>query len=101
MPNSADALRRWLGTFCLAMAAGLLIWGQTVLKPHLEGVLYLIYWSLCFLFTIGAIFIALLDVRAVRRRTREEQRNLIQRTLQETDSKRDEKSGEADPQTRD
>jgi hypothetical protein len=72
------------------MAAGLLIWGQTVLKPHLEGLWYLLYWSLCFLFTIAAIFIALLDVRAVRRRTREEQRDLIQRTLQETDSKRDE-----------
>ena len=96
MSNSADALRRWLGTFCLALAAGLLIWGQTVLKPHLEGVLYLVYWSLCFLFTIAAIFIALLDVRAVRRRTREEQRELIQRTLQDADSNR-EKKGEADP----
>ena len=37
MFSSADALRRWLGMFCLAVAAGLLIWGQTILKPYLEG----------------------------------------------------------------
>ena len=81
MPNSADALRRWLGAFCLAVAAGMLIWGQTVLLPHLRGVGFLIYWGICFLFTIGAIFIALLDVRAVRRRVRNEQAELLEQTM--------------------
>lgn len=81
MPTPADALRRWLGLFCLAIAGGMLIWGQTVLKPHLEGIGFLIYWAVCFLFTFGAIGIALVDMRAVRHRVRAEQEDLIKRTL--------------------
>src|SRR5262249_2966848 len=77
----ADALRRWLGLFCLTMAGGMLIWGQTVLKPHLDGFGFLIYWAVCFLFTFAAIGIALLDMRAVRQRLRAEQESLIRKTL--------------------
>ena len=87
MNNSADALRRWLGAFCLAVAFGLLIWGQTVLKPVLDGWAFILYWFLCFAFTFGAICIALLDARAVRQRTRREQPDLIHRTLGEAESK--------------
>src|SRR5213593_3608536 len=47
MQTPADALRRWLGLFCLTMAGGMLIWGQTVLKPHLEGFGFLSYWAGC------------------------------------------------------
>ena len=83
MPNSADALRRWLGAFSLAMAAGMLIWGQTILLPHLHGVVFLLYWFTCFTFTIAAILIALLDVRAIRRRSKNQQAELLQRTLEE------------------
>ena len=88
MPNSADALRRWLGVFCLAVAAGMLIWGQTVLESHLRGLMFLIYWLVCFGFTIGAIVIALLDIRVLRRRTRDEQRKLVERTLEQVDRER-------------
>ena len=91
MANSADALRRWLGSFSLAVAAGMLIWGQTVLKPYLDGLIFLLYWSVCFLFTFAAIFIALLDVRAVRRRTRAEHQELMRRTLGEVDGSQEEK----------
>ena len=87
MNNSADALRRWLGAFCLAVASGLLIWGQTVLKPILEGWPFILYWFLCFAFTFAAICIALLDARAVRQRTRREQQELIHRTLDEVEPK--------------
>src|SRR2546426_1002906 len=83
MSNSADALRRWLGAFCLAVAAGMLIWGQTILLPYLQGIVFLLYWFLCFAFTFAAIFIACLDLRAVLRRIRNEQAELIQRTLAE------------------
>ena len=88
MLDSADALRRWLGLFCLAVAAGLLIWGQTILKPHLDGVAFLLYWLACFSFTIAAILIALLDVRVLRRRNRDEQRKLIERTLEQLERER-------------
>jgi hypothetical protein len=81
MLNSADARRRWFGVFFLILAVGMLIWGQTVLEPHLQGVVYLVYWFGCFLMTLIAVVIALLDVRALRRHSREEQRELIERTL--------------------
>ncbi len=84
MPNSADALRRWLGMFCLAMAAGMLIWGRTVLQPHLTGVGFVCYWLGCFTFTFAAIFVAMLDLRTLRRRAQEQHRELIRRTLDET-----------------
>ena len=87
MGNSADALRRWLGAFCLAVAFGLLVWGETVLKPILTGVLFLIYWVGCFVFTIGAIVFALLDVRAVRRRTQAERRELLERSFQDLEKR--------------
>ncbi len=96
MANSADALRRWFGLFFLTVAAGMLIWGQTVLKPHLEGFLFIVYWVACFLFTFLAILTALLDLRATRQRTEAEQRELLERTLQEFEEKKsshpDEKS---------
>jgi hypothetical protein len=88
MADSADAMRRWLGAFCLAMAFGMLVWGETVLKPYLRGALFLIYWLLCFAFTCSAIVFALLDVRAVRRRIEAEQRDLVERTLQKIESDR-------------
>ena len=83
MPPSADALRRWLGLLFLALAFGLLIWGQTVLRDSLQGVAFLAYWGCCFLFTLAAIITALLDVRATRRKAREEQDDLLKRTLEE------------------
>jgi len=88
MANSADAMRRWLGAFCLAMAFGMLVWGETVLKPFLKGILFLIFWFVCFLFTCSAIVFALLDVRAVRRRIEAEQRELIERTIQQIENDR-------------
>src|SRR6266542_5001303 len=51
MPNSADAWRRWFGLLFLALAFGLLIWGQTVLRQKLHGISFLIYWSFCFVMT--------------------------------------------------
>jgi hypothetical protein len=86
MQTPADALRRWLGLFCLTMAGSMLIWGQTVLKPHLEGLGFLSYWAGCFLFTFAAIGIALLDMRAVRQRVRAEQESLIRQTLAKLES---------------
>ena len=86
MPTSADALRRWLGLLFLALAFGLLIWGQTVLKDRLKGVTFLAYWGVCFVLTMAAIFVALLDMRATRRKAREEQDDLLRRTLEEIEN---------------
>ena len=88
MLKSADAMRRWLGSFCLAMAFGMLVWGQTVLGPHLKGIPFLIYWLFCFLFTFGAMIAALLDLRATQRRSRMEQRELLDETLKEIETEK-------------
>ncbi|MBU6401845.1 MAG: hypothetical protein KGS61_16125, partial [Verrucomicrobia bacterium] len=88
MYDPVTARRRWFGTLFLALAAGLLIWGQTWLKPYLRGVVFLGYWLACFVFTGLAMLIALLDLRAMRRQTRQQQRDLIERTLLEIEAER-------------
>jgi hypothetical protein len=93
MPKSADALRRWLGMLFLAVAFGLLIWGQTVLRDRLKGAAFLAYWGCCFLLTMAAIITALLDLRATRRRAREEQDELLRSTLEEIERETDGKKG--------
>lgn len=76
----------------------MLIWGQTVLKPHLEGFVYIVYWVACFLFTFLAIVTAMLDLRATRKRTEAEQRELLERTLQDIEEKKSSPPGaKSDP----
>jgi hypothetical protein len=81
MLDSADARRRWWGLFCLTLAAGLLVWGQTVLRDLLIGWWFLAYWAVCFACTASAILIALLDLRALRRRLRRSHADLVERAL--------------------
>ena len=81
MGNGSDSLRRKLGIVCLAVPAGMVILGQTALKSSLDGAAFLLYWLVCFIFTFAAVFIALADMRALRRQTREETRALLEETL--------------------
>jgi hypothetical protein len=83
MHTNSDARRRWFGMLFLALAAGMMIWGQTVLKERLTGVWYLLYWAGCGLLTMLAVVTALLDMWIVRRRAREEHRELLRRSFQE------------------
>jgi hypothetical protein len=97
MPASpADIRRRWFGVFFLLIAAGMLIWGQTILKPYLEGIGFVVYWLSCMAFTGLALVTALLDIWAVRRRTREQQRDLLQRIFDEAESNEEHKTNEPD-----
>jgi hypothetical protein len=89
MPDAADARRRWFGLFFLVVAGGMLIWGQTVLKPGLKGLSFLLYWFVCFVMTSLAIVTAILDLRATRRRTRQEQRDLLERTWRDIQNRPD------------
>lgn len=100
MSRAADARRRWFGCFFLITAVGLLIWGETILKPYLSGLVFVLYWLLCFGMTGLAILTAWLDIRAIRRRTRAEQEALLARSLQaiERDSSQlKSKSSEKEP----
>jgi hypothetical protein len=90
--NPVDARRRWFGVFFLIVAGGMLIWGQTVFKSRLEGIGFIIYWLVCFWFTGLAMVTALLDIRTLRRRTRDQHRDLFRHTLEEIeDEKKDER----------
>ena len=64
--RAADARRRWFGLLFLTLAGGLLIWGVTLLEPHLRGWAFVVYWLACLGFTVAAMVVAWLDWHAVR-----------------------------------
>jgi hypothetical protein len=70
--DARDRRRRWFGLLFLTMAGGMLIWGLTLLEPHLRGWSFVIYWLLCLGFTLAAMVIAWVDWRAIRRWQRED-----------------------------
>jgi hypothetical protein len=76
-----DSRVRWFGAFFLIAAAGQLIWGLTLLKPHLSGLSYLVYWLICLVFTGLSILAALLDMRAIRKRVQDEQRQILDKAF--------------------
>jgi drug/metabolite transporter (DMT)-like permease len=82
MANRSDVGRRVLGALFLIIAAGMLIAGQTVWQSRLQQQpsIFVYYWSVCFVFTALTLVTALLDVRAVRRRSRREQTELVKKT---------------------
>ena len=78
------------------LAAGMLIWGHTLLKPYLEGLGFVIYWLACMGFTALAMLTALLDIWAVRRRTRAQQRELLQHIFDEVETNQEEERDQSD-----
>jgi membrane protein implicated in regulation of membrane protease activity len=81
MGLDATARRRWFGALSILAALVMLIGGETVLKERLSAFSFLVYWLICFGFTSLAFLAAFLDVRALSRRTRQEQRELLDSTL--------------------
>ena len=62
-------------------AGGLLVAGETILRVRLEGWWFVFYWMGCLGFTLLAMLTALLDWWIIRERSREEQRELLRRTM--------------------
>jgi hypothetical protein len=83
MGSKTDMRRRWAGAFCLLAALAMLIAGQTVLRERLQELAFILFWAVCFAFTCLAILIAFWDVAVTRRQVREEQRALLEDTLEE------------------
>jgi len=92
MALSRDARRRWFGGICLAISAGMLILGMTVLKGRLRLQTFLYYWLVCMLVTALTLVVALLDLRAVRLRSRREQSELVSSVLNDIERKKREKA---------
>lgn len=83
MLTSLDARRRWFGAFFLIMSLGLLIWGTTLLSDYLlkRPLLFVFYWAACALFTGLALINAMLDMIIMRKRTRDEQVALAEKSF--------------------
>ena len=94
MLGPVDARRRWFGTLFLIVAIGMLFWGQSVLKSRLEGMGFVLYWLVCFLFTGLAFLTAILDFRAVRQQSRDEHRDLFRHSFDGLEADRDTKANQ-------
>ena len=84
----ADARRRSYGLLCLVLAVVLLIWGRTLLQPHLNGIAFILYWLACLGIIVLTMGIALWDIWVMRRRWRRQQDELVKRTLMEIELKK-------------
>ena len=89
MLTRTDTRRRSVGLFFLLLAVVMVTWGQTVLKPHLEQLSFVIYWLVCIFCLMVAVFLALLDMWVMGRRNRRQQEELYQRTMMEIKLKQD------------
>jgi hypothetical protein len=89
--------RRCFGALCLLAAIVMLVAGETVLKDRLTAFEFVAYWLACFVVTALAIYVALLDARAVREETHAEQRALIENTVRKI---QEEKARRADDAAR-
>jgi len=82
--DSHDFLpHRKRGMIFLIVAVVMLVLGETVLRNALSRIPFLLYWLGCFLCTGLAILFALRDVFGVQRQARIEQRELLEKTVNE------------------
>lgn len=84
MAANATQRLRLIGLVFLSIALLLAILGQSVLRPRLEGLVFLIYWITCLVALGLAVAIALLDILLVRHQARQEQIELLRQTLGRT-----------------
>lgn len=88
MKLDASNVRRIASGTCLAAALLLLILGLTLLSKKLTGIPFAIYWLTCFFFTGLAGITALIDMALLRRKLRQEQRELIATTLADSEAEK-------------
>ncbi len=86
MARDLSARRRWFGAVVLLGALAMLIGGQTVLKDRLGALAFIAYWLVCLSLTGLAVLVAFLDARAVQRRTRQAQQDLLETALKQIES---------------
>lgn len=71
----------------LALALALLVIGETFCKGRLKGWAFLAFWTICFVLTLTALVAGFLDARAVRQRTRQAHRELLEEALKAVEEK--------------
>jgi len=80
--NSSSFLRRILAAVFLGSALGMLILGLTVFSVTLEGYEFVFYWLICLGCAGLAGMMALFDLMAIKQKSREAQRELIEEILE-------------------
>jgi hypothetical protein len=96
--DSNDAIpHRKRGMIFLIIAVLMLILGETFLRQSLGKVPFVLYWMACFVFTGMAILFAFLDVAGVQRQAREQQRELLEKTIREIARQKETKAGRPNP----
>ena len=83
MIHSSVTRRRLLGAICLGISGGMLILGETLFRDRLANLAFVYYWLVCALFTFVTLVVALLDLRAVRRRSQQEHAALVRETFRD------------------
>jgi hypothetical protein len=95
MALDATVRRRWFGGLVLLTALAMLVCGDTVLKGKMGLLALLVYWMVCFVLTGIAVLVAFRDLRAVQRRTRQEQRDLFENIVKKIAAEAKAKPGRA------
>ena len=68
---------------CLAVAAGMLHWGDVVLQPFLRGWMGVAYWGTCLALSVSSVVFGIRDIRALRQSVRSERVALARRAYRE------------------
>jgi hypothetical protein len=93
MDSNGFLPHRKRGMIFLGIAVLMLILGETVLRSSLTKVPFVVYWMVCFIVTGLAIVFAFLDVAGVQRQAREQQRELLEKTIREIARQKEAKAG--------
>lgn len=93
MDSNGFLAHRKRGMIFLGIAVLMLIVGETVLRSSLTKVPFLLYWMVVFILTGLAIVFAFLDVAGVQRQAREQQRELLEKTIREIARQKEAKAG--------
>lgn len=70
---------RALGTLFIVACVGMIICGETFLRDRLVGAWFVFYWTWCFLITLLAGILAVVDLVCVRRAAKRDRRALVER----------------------
>ncbi|MDA7512542.1 hypothetical protein N9079_00500 [bacterium] len=79
----SDKKRRWFGLLYLLIAGIMLVWGTTWLESYLfqSNWRFLTYWFVCFVTTLMAMFVALLDIWIIHTRARQQRQKAVRQTF--------------------
>ena len=97
MDSNTGIRHRKRGMTFLIISLVMLLLGETVLRSSLGKIPFILYWMVCFVFTGMAILFAFLDVAGVQRQAREQQRELLDKTIREIARQKEAKTGRSTP----